>query len=81
MHSTPYNTFTSQEMSHDSTVFNLIELNMFPKFLNSLKYSVRKVLLTNTLIFFYLYILSLSVNGHSLSEINFTSKMTNSSQN
>ena len=81
MHSTAYNTFTSQEMSHYNTVFNLTELNMFPKFLNFLKYSVRKILLTNTLIFVYLNTLTLSVSGHSLSEIDFTSKMNNSSEN
>ena len=81
MHSTAYNTFTSQEMSHYNTAFNLTELNMFPKFLDSPKYSVRKILLTNTLIFVYLYTLTLPVSGHSLSEIDFTSKMNNSSEN
>ena len=74
------------KMTHDNTVSNFTEtehliIHSFLKFLNSVKNTVPKVLLTNTLIFVYLYILTVSVKGHSLSEIDFTSKMNDSSEN
>ena len=73
------------EKSHDNTVFTQIEhvviVHSYLKFLNPLKYSTYYLLLTNTLIFVYLHTLPLLANGHSSSEMHFTSKINKSSEN